>query len=110
MPKVTKVETEVEVKPTENGGVMKRLKENLMGTDAQNAEADARLKRYSEGEGFLPMVERVIRGGINTPFGAITDKERATLNKKTGGSVKKTESKGKDWHGFGHSKTGSCKY
>lgn len=108
MPKVTKIETEVEVKPTEDGGVFKRLKENLMGTEGQNTEADARLKRYAEGEGFLPMVERGIRS--LTGQGSVTDKERAMVTKKTGGSVKKTESKGKDWHGFGHSKTGSCKY
>lgn len=94
MPKVVETKTEVEVKPTEDGNIFKRMKENLMGTEAQNVESDERLKKYSEGEGILPAIERGIR---------------SITGKKSGGSVKKTES-GKDWHGFGRSKTGGTKY
>lgn len=101
MPKVIK--TEVEVRPTEDGGVLETLSKNVMGSKVQNLESDARLKKYAEGEGFLPMMERGIRKIQEAVSGD-------TMSKKKGGSVKKTESKGKDWHGFGHSKTGGSKY
>lgn len=75
---------------------------NIMGTPAENAEANKRLEQYSKGEGVLPAIERAIRGGINTPF---TEKEATP--KKSGGGIKK----GSDWHGFGSGgKTGKHKH
>lgn len=70
----------------------RRIRNAVMGSPEQNAEAQARLNKYAQQEGALPAVERAISGGMGqaTPSngmgqanpmgpGSMTDKERELL-------------------------------
>lgn len=68
----------------------KRLKDNLMGTPEQNAEAQKNLDRIAKQPGAMGDVERAIRGmgqatpqqnlGQAAPMGALSDKEQELMN------------------------------